>query len=421
MKRFYTLPSRLPFLKASLAAVGVRALTALAVGKWIALGFGPAGTAFFGQLMNLFGTFAALPHDGLARAMVKAGASALGQEDKAGERRVLHTSLSLLLVFFVVEVALIGFLTHFTSLLSPLFHSQNWLGFSLAFCLLIGLYVLTHTFLIRRKNLWQVGTHIALALGGVAGFGLARVFHQGLEKSLLFFLIGQFVAGAAVASIGLRRLHIPLGLKSYNWANARMLSNFALAVAGSGFLNMMGLYGLTFWLLTKIGQEEVGIWMAMNRLADVFNMPILAVANSILLPMLSGMNGQRNLLRQTMAPLFRHSLWALAFGFFAFSWLYPYLLHLFFSPAYNTTAFRTSGQLIGDFFKSSTYLFSILILALGHTRFYLLIEVFSLLLLLLGAALIVPVWGAEGLYFLHGMRYLVYWAILVHRYRDILI
>jgi hypothetical protein len=73
-----------------MASVGFRAFSALAVGKWIAVCFGPSGTALFGQMMNLYATYANIPNDGLSRAMVKEGAHAHQQGDEEGTEEAVH-------------------------------------------------------------------------------------------------------------------------------------------------------------------------------------------------------------------------------------------------------------------------------------------------------------------------------------------
>jgi PST family polysaccharide transporter len=197
------------------------------------------------------------------------------------------------------------------------------------------------------------------------------------------------------------------------------MSRFALALAGSGIINQLAIYALVHWALDSLGAEAVGKWMAMNRLADAFNVPLLAVANSILLPTLAGLSANIPGLKDFIRPIFRQSLLWLALGFLALWALYPLLLRLLFSDEFTADPALLPWQMAGDFFRSSTCVFAVVMLALGHTRFYFWLETASALLVLAGSIFLFPRFGFACLFITHAIRYALYWLAIVLRYRNI--
>jgi PST family polysaccharide transporter len=145
------------------------------------------------------------------------------------------------------------------------------------------------------------------------------------------------------------------------------------------------------------------------------------VANSILLPLLAGIATQNFELRKVLSPLFRQSLVWIGLGMLLLFISYPFLLPLLFSSQFVAEREWIAWQVGGDFFKSGTYVFSILILALGHTRFYFWIEFASIFILLSLSFLLYHQIGFVALFVVHPIRYGFYWLVIVLKYRKILI
>jgi len=239
-----------------------------------------------------------------------------------------------------------------------------------------------------------------------------------------FYCLLGFLMGQAAGSFGLllfRSGEIPPFFRKDFWSFplARTMLLFAAAVAASGLINQVAIYALVHWALETIGAEKVGLWMAMNRLADSFNIPILAVANSILLPTLAGLSTNLPGLREFLRPIFRQSLLWLGIGMAVLFLLYPFLLQLLYSKAFVAEPGLLPWQIAGDFFRSSTCVFAVLMLAMGHTRFYFWLESGSALFMLAGSYLLFPRYGFACLFITHALRYFLYWVTIVYRYRHI--
>lgn len=398
-------------------SVGLRAVSALAVGKWIAVFFGPAGTALFGQLMNLYTLFALMPNDGLARGIIREGSYLDGEGKDKEVAGVVGTGLMLMAGLFLLETILVLIIARLTDWLEPFQSSGMVPMLLLGFILLAPSYFMTNLFLVWKKTRYQARASGSLSLGGLAGLLAGWCTDQTIGASLAGFLVGQAAGGVLV--VWMYRNHIPFRLRQFRFETSRVkpLLLFMLAVASSGLLNQIGIYGLVHWALETMEKGQVGLWMAMGRFADAFNTPILAVANSILMPMLAGKSGDSGALRSIVRPIFRRSLLALGLGMGILFWVYPFVLPVLYSKAFQAETPWVAWQLTGDFFKSSSYVISVLILAQGHTRFYFVLETASVAVLLVASGLLVDRLGYTGLFVAHAIRYGLYWLAIILRYR----
>jgi PST family polysaccharide transporter len=99
--------------------------------------------------------------------------------------------------------------------------------------------------------------------------------------------------------------------------------------------------------------------------------------------------------------------------------LYPWLLQLLFSREFIAAPELLPWQLAGDYFRSSTCVFAVLMLALGHTRFYFWLEMGSSVFMLVAVWMLYPMAGFASLFIVHAVRYFLYWLVIVLRYRQI--
>jgi len=393
----------------------------LAIGKWIAMAFGPAGTALFGQLMNLYSCFSSIPYDGLGRAVIKEG-SLTEQAGKGNEtHQIVSTSYLILGFLFVLQWLITIVLAKTTSWFSPFQESGLLPLFLLSFGTLAAVYFGSSIFLVWQKTKLQALTISALALGGLLGILLSYFAKFDINQSLLSFMFGQTLGGLFVLIWGSGKLPAMRVYPTWNIPIAKKLLVFALAFSSTIFINQLGSYGLVHWAIDEMGTQKVGLWMAMNRISDIFNIPLLAVSNSILLPLLSTHALHKPELRKILKPIFKQSFVGLAIGLSVLFFLYPFLLPLLYTREFQTTTEWTAWQLAGDLFKSSTAIVAVLILAMGHTRFYFWLETTSMAVILFLSWLLFHKIGFEGMFIAHFIRYSLYWAAIIWRYRAILI
>lgn len=419
--RIFSLPKNLPFLRFSLASVGLRALASLAMNKWIAVAFGPAGTAIFGQFINLFGSFSSVANDGLARAMVREGAffSASGEEKKVGQ--IIGSSLILFVILLVIQWIALFALGHFTHWFEPFQSSPIWYWLFPALSALTFTFLSSNFFLVRAQTQHQTTLVTLISFGALSGLAISRWLGLELMPMLLLLTFGQIVFGLMFLGLRFHKLNIHWKAFQWNGEMAKKTLSFALVVSFTALLSKVADFSLVTWAMSFHGKPTVGIWLAMNRLADSANIPILAVVNGILIPMLSGKTANPSEIKAIIRPLFKQLVFWTAVGFSVVYFFYPIILSLLFSSEFHAQTDWVSFQILGDFFKSNAYLISGLCLALGATRFYFWIETISIVIVVILTVFFSHYLGETGLFVAHCFRYGLFLLALVFRFRQFLL
>lgn len=420
-KRIFSLPKNLPFFRLSLVSVGFRALASMAMNKWIALAFGPAGTAIFGQFINLFAVFSTVSTEGVARGMVREGAYHQGRNEDENVHRAWGSSLWLVIIILILQwifFGIIGALTHWAE---PFSGADIWPWLFPALSLLTLAFFSSNLFLVKGLTLFQTTQVTGISFGALAGLALARWLDFTLMHSFLCLTCGQIIAGFSILAWRWKTLGIHLPRLAWNNAIAKKIFTMAIVVSVTTLFSRLADFGLVAWAMDFHGSLPVGIWLAMNRLADSFNIPTLAVVNAILLPMIAGKTENHAEVAQLIKPLFRQLFFWTALGLSFLFFLYPNLLNLLFSNDFHSSRGQTILQLTGDFFKTNSYLISGLCLGLGATRFFFWMETMSVVMLLLATFLFSHLLGPSGLFAAHALRYALFWSFLALRFRRFLI
>lgn len=420
LKRIFSPPKNLPFLKESLLSVGIRSVSSLTVGKIIALNFGPAGTALFGQLVNLYSGFSVTGTDGLGRAVVKDGAAFDGQNNEKGVGESIGTGLGLLLGLLVFQWLILVLLYFASGWSVPRFEGSRSLLILGLFSLITLGYFFGNLFLVRKRTQLQAYSTTLMSLGALAGLGLAVWLHQNLQNSLLLLFGFQALAGFLAFGLYWKKLHLNPTTLIFNSARVKSTLVFAFTIASTAMLSKLGDYGLIQWAITRFGETNVGIWLAMNKIADSLNIPVLVVVNTILFPILASKKDSLHELRAFFRPIFGQGLMAVSMGILFLFLFYPILLNLLFSSDFRAEIEWKYSQLVGDFFRISSYIICVLPLALGHTRFYFWLELGSIATIILISVLFAEALGFQGLFVAHAVRYFLYWLVLAFKYRSLL-
>lgn len=419
--RIFSLPKNLPFFRLSLVSVGFRALASMAMNKWIALTFGPAGTAIFGQFINLFAVFSTVSTEGVARGMVREGSYHQGRNADPEVHQVWGSSLWLVVIILVLQWIVFGTIGALTPWAEPFSGSSIWTWLFPALSLLTLAFFSANLFLVRGLTQFQTTQVTGISFGALAGLSVARWLDFTLMQSFLSLTFGQIFVGFSLFAWRWKTLDLHLPRLQWDTAIAKKVITMAMVVSVTTLFSRLADFGLVAWAMQFHGSLPVGIWLAMNRLADSFNIPTLAVVNAILLPMIAKRSANPVEVAQLMKPLFRQLFFWTAIGLSVLFLLYPHLLTVLFSRDFRSSHLQTLLQLTGDFFKTNSYLISGLCLGLGATRFYFWMETTSVVLMLLSTYIFSHLLGPTGLFAAHALRYALFWLFLAMRFRSFLI
>ena len=389
------------------------------MGKIIALNFGPAGTALFGQLINLYSGFSITGSDGLGRAAVKEGVAFDAHQDQNGINRTVGTASVLLGLLFIIQWVIL-----FSIYLASGWSVQKYEGIQSVwiwglFSLITVGYFTGYLFLIRKQTQWQAFSTTTMSLGGLAGLALATLFHFNLQNSLLSLFGCQAFAGFLAFGLKKSKLDIRFSQLSFDPKLVKGILFFAFTIASTGMLARLSDYGLIQWAISRFGDTNVGIWLAMNKIADSLNIPVLVVVNSILFPILASKKDDPKELREFFKPIFNQGFLAISMGILLVFLFYPIVLNLLFSSDFKAGNDWKYLQLTGDFFRINSYIICVLPLALGHTRFYFWLELSSIAVIIMISVFFAEILGFKGLFVAHAIRYFLYWLVLAVKYRSL--
>lgn len=399
----------------------VRMLTGLISVKVIASIIGPAGVALVGQLNN-FATIAL----SLSTGGINSGITKYIAEYKEDENKIkdcLSTALRITVgCSLVVALGLILFHSYLSEIvmLSPNYgYVFVIFGFTILFYALnMGLASVINGFKEFRK---YVKINIVGSIIGLV-FTLSLVFLWELEGALISAVTFQSI----MFFVSLWMLRRTPWL-SWSYFKQKLDSNLSkkyfryslmtFASAATLPISQMLLRG---YVISEISATEAGWWEAMNRISNMYLMVITASFSVYYLPRLSELTDKKEL-RNEIFRSYEIIVPCLLVGFTLIYLLRYIVIRLLFTPDFFPMENLFVWQLLGDFFKISSWLLAFLMVAKAMTRWYIFTEIgFSLLFVLLGFGFM-KFNGVVGITQAYFVNYIAYLLMMIYIFRKLLI
>lgn len=399
----------------------VRMLTGLISVKVVASIIGPAGVALVGQLNN-FATIAL----SLSTGGINSGITKYIAEYKEDENKIkdcLSTALRITVgCSLVVALGLILFHSYLSEIvmLSPNYgYVFVIFGFTILFYALnMGLASVINGFKEFRK---YVKINIVGSIIGLV-FTLSLVFLWELEGALISAVTFQSI----MFFVSLWMLRRTPWL-SWSYFKQKLDSNLSkkyfryslmtFASAATLPISQMLLRG---YVISEISATEAGWWEAMNRISNMYLMVITASFSVYYLPRLSELTDKKEL-RNEIFRSYEIIVPCLLVGFTLIYLLRYIVIRLLFTPDFFPMENLFVWQLLGDFFKISSWLLAFLMVAKAMTRWYIFTEIgFSLLFVLLGFGFM-KFNGVVGITQAYFVNYIAYLLMMIYIFRKLLI
>lgn len=399
----------------------VRMLTGLISVKVVASIIGPAGVALVGQLNN-FATIAL----SLSTGGINSGITKYIAEYKEDENKIkdcLSTALRITVgCSLVVALGLILFHSYLSEIvmLSPNYgYVFVIFGFTILFYALnMGLASVINGFKEFRK---YVKINIVGSIIGLV-FTLSLVFLWELEGALISAVTFQSI----MFFVSLWMLRRTPWL-SWSYFKQKLDSNLSkkyfryslmtFASAATLPISQMLLRG---YVISEISATEAGWWEAMNRISNMYLMVITTSFSVYYLPRLSELTDKKEL-RNEIFRSYEIIVPCLLVGF-TLIYLFRYIvIRLLFTLDFLPMENLFIWQLLGDFFKISSWLLAFLMVAKAMTRWYIFTEIgFSLLFVLLGFGFM-KFNGVVGITQAYFVNYIAYLLMMIYIFRKLLI
>jgi PST family polysaccharide transporter len=382
----------------TLLNVGSRAAFSLLMNKWIAIQFGTHGIVLFGQFQNAVAIATATPTDALQRGFIKY------QSGKELEGKWIQ-----LLLLSHIIAGLIA-LPVWWSVANILPENSNSISFIVTaeiglIIMLLGSAALSieqAKLAFTKVNLLQIG---AMALATVTAF-VASLFLP-LPISLSISLFGQGLPILFVARFLIQNLNFN------NWQLLpwKPLLSFAGAMLTIALLGRISDMWTRTTLLSTYGIHNAGLWQAVQRISELYFVPLTALLNLIFFAKASSMHNQQPALSLYFYKWVVVTLVGSLVILSTIYWWSSELLILLNSPTFSEASTLMPQQLIGDFFKSLSYIMAMLAIAKGLMKRVIITELCSVVIYVLLVLWQTQTQAFETVSQVHSIRYFAYFML----------
>lgn len=407
----------------SLTAVStmVRMLTGLVSVKIVASIIGPAGVALVGQLNN----FASIAMTA-SSAGINGGVTKYVAEYKSDSEKIssyLSTALRIT-VACSLGVGLLLLITH--QYLSERIMLSPDYGYVF---IIFGFTIL----------LYALNVLIASVINGFKEFNkFVKVSMAGSVLGLLFtlsFVLLWGLKGALISVVTFQSVMLFISLwmirkcEWFKWSNFKQQYDrtilkkyfkYTLMAFATAFTLPVSQMLLRGYVISEISAVEAGWWEAMNRISNMYLMMITSSFGVYYLPRLSELTDPMELRHEifksykVIVPML---LLALTLVYFLRFWVIRILFTSEFLPMENLFIW----QLLGDFFKISSWLLSYLMVAKSMTRYFIGTEVFFGLSFVCFGFLFMRINGIVGVTQGYFLNYVLYTFCMFWIFRRLLI
>lgn len=399
----------------------VRMLTGLISVKVVASIIGPCGIALLGQLNNFSTILLGVANGGINSGITKYVAEY--KEDESAIKKILSNALQITLFFtFIVSLGLI--ILH--NQLSRLVMLSDEYGYVfLIFGFTIFLYTL-NTLLISILNGYkEFKRYVIVNISGtIVGllFTICFVFSMGLKgalisavsyQSVVFFVTFWICRKAPWLSVIYYRERLDRKILR-RFLNYSAMTLVSLSVVPVSQMLLRG------YVISEISMTEAGWWEAMNRISNVYLMVITTSFSIYYLPRLSEIK-EISELRYEIFKCYKVIIPILLSGLTLVYLLRHFVVMILFSPDFYPMEILFIWQLLGDFFKISSWLLAFLMVAKSMTKTFIATEVvFSGLFVVLGY-LFMNLNGVVGITQAYFVNYVIYTVCMVVIFRKIIV
>lgn len=401
-------------------ATVVRMLTGLVSVKVVAVIVGPAGIALLGQLNNFTSIIMSGASGGINNGVTKFIAEF--KDSKEEVSKLLSNALQITFACsFIVGVSML-FLNQYLSL--KIMKSQEYGYVFIVFGLTLFLYSLNMllTSIINGFKDYKTYIYVNIA-GSVFGlvFTVILVFTMGLKgamisavtfQSVLFFVTLYIVRKSFWLSKSFFNCKFDVSITKKYFKYTLMTLVTAVTMPLSQIL-------LRGFVISEISLNQAGWWEAMNRISGMYLMVITSSFGVYYLPRLSELRDDKDLNKEiikafkVVVPILVLTLTTIYYCRFL-------IIKILFTKEFSPMSHFFIWQLLGDFFKISSWLVAFLMIAKSMTKLYVFTEIiFALSFVWLGLFLM-KANGVVGLTQAYAVNYILYFILMLVLFRKII-
>lgn len=407
----------------SLTAIStfVKMLTGLISVKIVASIIGPSGVALVGQLNSFASIIMSLSTGGINSGITKYTAEYKGEKNKI--KSLLSSALQ---VTFTCSLVVGGIMIIFHTFLSrTIMRSSEYSYVFIIFGFTILFYALNMMLISIINGFKEFKKYVLIniinSLFGLI-FTLSFVFTLGLKGALISIVTYQSVM-LFVTLWMVRKLpwmKMEYFREKINLEILKKYSRYAImtfATAATVPVSQMLLRG---YVISHISPVQAGWWEAMNRISNMYLMVITTSFSVYYLPRLSELTDNIQLSKEILRA-YKVVIPLLLVGFSTVYFLRFFVIRLLFTSQFLPMEHLFIWQLLGDFFKISSWLLAFVMIAKSMTKMFVFTEtIFSLLFIVIGF-LFMRYNGVVGITQAYLLNYFLYFVCMVLVFRKLIL
>lgn len=378
---------------------------------------GPSGIALLGQLSNFSSIFLTIATGGINSGVIKYVAEDAGSKKKVS--KILRSALWITLSMSLIAALILLFGAKFISTI--ILHDAKYssiftvLACTLTFYSLNGLLLsVLNGYKEFRK---YVTVNILSSLTGLI-FACSLAFLYGVYGALLSAVTFESV----VFLITLRAvMKTPwwkekLFFGKFSKSAALKLASFSLMAFTSAATVPVGQIVVRNAIINYSSLTDAGLWEGMNRISAMYLLVITSSLSVYYLPRLSEISNPFELKREIIST-YKVVIPPLLIVTLGIYWFRHLIIQIVFNDKFQAMQNLFAFQLIGDFFKISSWILSFQMLAKSMTKTYVITEIGGCITYVGLALVLINSFGNMGATLGYALCYILYFLVLLVLFR----
>lgn len=385
----------------------IKIISGFVINKAVAVWIGPSGMAIMGQFQSFISMIMMVANGGINNGIVKYVSEYSADEEK--RKKIISTSFCISLIFSIfISVLLVIFNKQLAIfLLKESYFRSIFIVFGLTLVLFS-----TNTFLISVLNGYKeikkfVAVNIITSLIGLF-----------LMLILVYFLklYGALLALALVNSVVLfftlifvlksNWFKISYFIQGFDLESVKKLSKYSLMTLTTALTIPISQIIVRNYIITHVSMNSAGIWQGLLKLSDAYLLIFTTTLTIYFLPKYSEIQEKSQLRKEVT---FGYKV-ILPIVILTGSLVYIFresIVQILFEESFLPMTKLFVFEIIGDVFRISTLLVSLLIIAKTLTRWFIFFEILSSVLFILFSVLFVNQFGLIGVTYSYALLYFV--------------
>ncbi len=406
----------------SLTAVStlVRMLTAFVSIKIIASILGPSGIALVGQLNNFIVIILAISSAGINQGVTKYISQVNGS--RTDEKKYIEVAFKITFALSIICGLLMIIINNFLS--EKIFHSQEYGYVFIVFGFAIIFFSLNNLMLSIVNGFKQYRKFVTInILNSVVGLvaTVALVYFWELKGALISLITYQSLMFFVTFWI----LRNEYWIKFLRWTKRidpiivkKYLHYTIMTITTAAVVPISQLY-IRSYVINNISLNDAGYWEAMNKLSSVYLGVITSSLAVYFLPKLSELKTRAGL-RKEIFTTYKIILPFLLVILIVIYTLRLFIIKLLFTEDFLPMVDLFKYQLLGDFFKISSWLLAFNMVAKSMTKTFVITEILASGLFITLSLYLVQINGVVGITQAYMINYIIYLVIMIIIFRKLL-